>query len=443
MKELQSLLSNFYILLFSTQSELVKPNLIKENELYNRTIVNLDMEFVEWLVGFSEAEGNFLIRSRKTSEGVIRGFEFLFRIALHLDDLETLKFIKHNLGCGVIKKDRNTYVLIVYKLSDIELKIFPVFDLFHLNSTKYLNYLSFKEAFYMYKNRTPKKSENVYFNYITEILKLKNSMNDKRICFSMPNNHRVRITKNYLLGFIEGDGSFYLYRNNFYTYISIGMESNSQYLLENIREFLLNQLDSDSRVYAEHSKLVTIVKKYSTTSKKKDFSIIQFYQIDFINNIIIPMFDHLTFHSKKYKDFLDFKLLVTLIYQGKHLTNEGKEIIISISNRMNNNRLSTNFHSKAVLLDEEKIKEILELEPLIEIDNQGRVRDKKNNKYIRKVYIIETFKSIQLKFPSAIACSEFFNLPYYFIIARLNDGKPFNTSKGEIKLKRTPIFKKK
>jgi hypothetical protein len=81
------------------------------------------------------------------------------------------------------------------------------------------------------------------------------------------------------------------------------MDSKSQYLLENIKEFLINQLDIDSRIYAENTKLITIVNKSKSISKKKDFSIIQFYQIDYIYNKIIPMLDNLTFHSQKSKDF--------------------------------------------------------------------------------------------------------------------------------------------
>jgi hypothetical protein len=38
-------------------------------------------------------------------------------------------------------------------------------------------------------------------------LELKNNMNTKRINFNMPENH-VLITKSWLVGFIEGDGSF-------------------------------------------------------------------------------------------------------------------------------------------------------------------------------------------------------------------------------------------
>jgi len=49
------------------------------------------------------------------------------------------------------------------------------------------------------------------------------------------------------------------------------MDSHSQYLLENIKEFLLNQLDNDSINYAENPKLITIDKKSFRISKKINF----------------------------------------------------------------------------------------------------------------------------------------------------------------------------
>lgn len=42
-------------------------------------------EFVEWFVGLSDAESNFLIRVRKNKKQEVIGFEFVFRIALHKD----------------------------------------------------------------------------------------------------------------------------------------------------------------------------------------------------------------------------------------------------------------------------------------------------------------------------------------------------------------------
>ena len=94
----------------------------------------------------SDAESNFTIRSRKNKEGEIipeitfrwfwAGFEFLFRIALHKDDRKTLEYIQSKLDCGVIRVDRNNYVLIISNFQDIEFKLLPVFEEFHLNSSQ-------------------------------------------------------------------------------------------------------------------------------------------------------------------------------------------------------------------------------------------------------------------------------------------------------------------
>lgn len=49
----------------------------------------IDEKFIEWFVGICEAESNFLIRKIK-NKNEVTGFEFVFRIALHVDDSKVL-----------------------------------------------------------------------------------------------------------------------------------------------------------------------------------------------------------------------------------------------------------------------------------------------------------------------------------------------------------------
>ena len=46
-------------------------------------------------------------------------------------------------------------------------------------------------------------------------------------------------------------------------------------------------------------------------------------------------------NTKKYLDYLDFRTITFLIYEGKHLLENGKELILKLANSMNNSRLST------------------------------------------------------------------------------------------------------
>jgi hypothetical protein len=182
----------------------------QENENIHKGMCKPSMNttFIEWFVGLCEAESNFLIRGRKNKEGEIVGFEFVFRIYLHKDDRKVLEYINNTLGCGRLNTERNVLVFTISQLSDIETILIPLFEKFPLNTTKNLDYLNFKKAFFMFKNR--KSSALNLPDLYQEILVLKDTMNEKRKDFSFPDSHSVRITGNYLVGLLEGDGSFYL-----------------------------------------------------------------------------------------------------------------------------------------------------------------------------------------------------------------------------------------
>ena len=174
-------------------------------------------EFIEWFVGLCDAESNFLIRVRKDKLSQIKGFEFIFRIALHIDDIEVLKYIQTTLKCGIVQLDRNTYVLRISKLEDIKHILFQIFDLFPLNTKKHLDYLDFKKAYFMYVNRKNLNKQVVF----ADIADIKNSMNDQRTIFNLPENHVINITGNYLVGLLEGDGSFYLSKQHMVSRVSL------------------------------------------------------------------------------------------------------------------------------------------------------------------------------------------------------------------------------
>ena len=97
---------------------------------------------------------------------------------------------------------------------------------------------------------------------------LKKNMNTKRINFNIPENHVV-ITKSWLLGFIEGDGSFSLERTSrahsarcsaaalggggrtsFYPVFSIKLTEKQLTILLKIKEYLESNLGFD--LYSMH-----------------------------------------------------------------------------------------------------------------------------------------------------------------------------------------------
>lgn len=389
----------------------------------------LDINFIEWFVGLCEAEANFLCRIRKNLKGDIIGFEFLFRISLHKDDIKVLEFIKSTLNCGRIDTSRNTFVYVISQLNEIETILIPLFQQFPLNTTKYLDFLAFKKAYYLYKSR---KSNEFKQDLYLQIIKIKDSMNDKRVNFDLPKNHTINITGNYLIGLLEGDGSFYLNKHDMSPRISLVTTKINKIVLEKIREFLINQLDEYSYILAANTKLINISDK-KVKENYKPISILEISQIDYLCNILIPYFDTLLFRTKKYKDYKDFRLIAFLILEGKHLTEKGKNIIKNLGDIMNNNRLSSN--ENPIILDENTKSELdllIKSEPLINIDSEGRAMIIYNKKYIRSTYIIKAifFNGSVKYFVNGISCAKALNVSNNIISQRLNDGKPVKNKEG-------------
>jgi len=306
-----------------------------------------------------------------------------------------------------------------------------VFEQFPLNTKKHLDYLSFKKAFFMYINRDNSEldKEDLY----TQILQLKNSMNDKRVDFDLPENH-IRITGSYLVGLLEGDGSFYLNKNDMTVRVSLVTITQDKILLEKIREFLLSQLDEHSCMLGSSTKLININNK-KAIGNNKPISILEIYQIDYISNILIPYLDGLRFRTKKYFDYLDFRTIAFLIFEGKYLTEAGKELIIKLGDTMNNNRLSTNPNRLILDKDEKsKLDALIKSDPLISVDSEGRAFIIKEKKYIRSTYVI---KAIFLNgsisyFTNGVSCAKALHVSNNTITQRLNDGKPVKNKDGLI-----------
>jgi len=268
----------------------------------------------------------------------------------------------------------------------------------------------------------------------SDIVQLKNSMNDKRVNFDLPDNHDIRITGNYLVGLLEGDGTFYLNKNDMTVHVSLVTTTQDKILLVKIREFLLSQLDEYSCILGSSTKLINIFDK-KRIGNNKPITVLEIYTIDYICNILIPYLDSLQFRTKKYFDYSDFRTIAFLIFQGKHLLEKGKELIIKLGDTMNNNRLSTN--SNPLTIDENtrsELDKLIKSEPLIRVDSEGRAMIINERKYIRSTYII---KAIFLNgsisyFTNGVSCAKALHVSNNTITRRLDDGKPVKNKDGLI-----------
>jgi hypothetical protein len=132
-----------------TQSVVLSCNNNSNNILFTKeTLKNNKELFFLWLVGFTEAKGNFFIASQNGN------WYLAFKLSQQIYNIRLLYFIKSQLGVGNINKETKTN-LAVFKIRDrkkLANIIFPIFDKYPLLTTKYFHYLRFKKAYSILEN---------------------------------------------------------------------------------------------------------------------------------------------------------------------------------------------------------------------------------------------------------------------------------------------------
>ena len=103
----------------------------------------MDM-FYQWFVGFSDGESNFSIIPKLDKNGTkINRFSFRFTIKLHIDDNNVLVYVHNTLGIGMVNQEGEQCKFVVSNIEGIR-SLIAIFDLYNLNTTKYLDYMDFR-----------------------------------------------------------------------------------------------------------------------------------------------------------------------------------------------------------------------------------------------------------------------------------------------------------
>ena len=276
---------------------------------------NIDLRFIEWFIGFVDAEGNFNISLRNYKDNNYNSLILTFQIGLHIDDLEVLKFIQRNLGCGKISISKNKCNFFVNDQASLIYIIMPIFNVVKLKSSKYDQFLVFEKAINLIKNK-----EHLKLRGRNEIIKYYQEIKNPS-----PNVERaIVINKYWLAGFVDGDATFSV-RNN-----------RPRFKFENhVKELPLFKAIIE---YFQYGKI-----NISNTRKNRINSnqtvTLEFNNIHFLKNVILPLFLEGLLNTKKEKDFIKFSILVDIYYYGYHTIAEGESLAREITSYLN--KLST------------------------------------------------------------------------------------------------------
>jgi hypothetical protein len=184
-------------------------------------------------------------------------------------------------------------------------------------------------------------------------------MNSKRIYFQLPESHQYRITPYWFLGFVEGEGSFFIKTKDLKLTFNIGQADIDLALMKEIKDFL-KDLPGAEKYGKEKSSLVNFSISQKTKDQHKNFVLISISHMGYIRNVLIPFFNSLTWRSKKQYDFKDWQIISQLIDKGFHYTEEGLSCIKLIVSQLNNRRFTAEGNpSVDRTLLEDKIRHLL------------------------------------------------------------------------------------
>ena len=135
-----------------------------------RPIVTSDINNItpEWVAGFCTGESNFSIFITGKYASV------RFSVSQDIRDALLLENLGFYLDCGIVNKykNRNVCELVVAKIDDIVIKIIPFFEKYPIKGSKFNNYIYFKEAAFIIKNK-----EHLISNGMDRIKELKDIIN--------------------------------------------------------------------------------------------------------------------------------------------------------------------------------------------------------------------------------------------------------------------------
>jgi hypothetical protein len=134
---------------------------MKEND--NNTKLNPD-----FVTGLTDAEGCFLILAPKNDKSKFKVyFSLKYKISMLDNEVELLKLVKSFFNCGVLRQNNNgTVDFEINDFPSLKTILIPHFLKYPLRGTKYLDFLSFKEASHIFENREHLKEEGINKLYL-------------------------------------------------------------------------------------------------------------------------------------------------------------------------------------------------------------------------------------------------------------------------------------
>jgi LAGLIDADG endonuclease len=287
-----------------------------------------------YVTGFVDGEGSFSILSLKRAQ-YKTGWNLIpvFTINLHSRDTALLEKIQSFFGgigkITIFEKDNSVYFS-VKSVKDLINVIIPHFEKYPLLTQKQADFDLFKQIVILMYNK-----QHLNTKGLNKIISLKASLNKGlttllKIHFpnitpidrpSIQNLCLTNVNPNWITGFVEGEGSFFITTTKSKTY-KTGYQIRLDFsIIQHIRDKILME---------------SFVNYFSTGGTYEDKECVKYLASKFldIQGKIIPFFQKYPLQGYKLSNFDKFCKVAELIEKKAHLTPEGIEKIIKLKKKV-------------------------------------------------------------------------------------------------------------
>lgn len=306
-------------------------------------------DFYQWLVGFTDGDGSFYIKSNNKCARFYYGFR------LHIDDKICLDNIKYYLNIpSKIEELLKTIILLNSQKKWLYLNIVPIFDKYPCLTIKYYSYYKWKKELI---NSINIKNYNLN-NDLKLISKTINNYN-KIPNIIIPYN---KINDNWILGFIEAEGSLEVLKNRNISALNVSQHERSIDTLKAIKSYILtNWKPVENTPNLIKSELLKNWDSIAILTKPDKNNVIklEFRKLDFLYYVIAPKLLSLKWYSRKEVDFKLWKVVLNIYIKGLHNLEEGLNLLNLIQNNINKKRYNNNN-----IISDNIINKVLNIKPV-------------------------------------------------------------------------------
>lgn len=293
----------------------------------------------EWIAGFTQTDGSFVISFEKKEKGIPIRPTPVFNLSQSIKEWDMFCALQNYLKVGKIYKNREDVVFVVKSLEELITVILPIFDNVSLRGGKLLSYLIFREVVLLMKDKKHWKLEG-----ILQILELSYFMNkdttlrsekSKELILnrlkmwngSIPEFERLKpplislpgpLTKEFVRGQVDGDGSF-----------NIAFRSNIRRI--GLHFTVVHEISSINVLY----ELMSFFKCGSVYNLPSAAGRYQVQNLDDLLYKVIPVFKTIKFNTQKQKQFDIFVEICHIIKDRGYKNDEDLKEIVELGWYMN------------------------------------------------------------------------------------------------------------